>query len=98
MRSLVAMFANSYLTKCDKKWEPETEIIIVTSEPHFRFDEDFEVKKRRRDLEQFRFMTSEAGLAGFIEALEKARFELQNQTAAAALANNAPPNVADEAE
>lgn len=88
MRDFIGLNSNVILSKDDDdKWRPIAEVIIITSEPQYHLDEDLDIKKRRRDCEQFRFIASEKALTGLIGALERARFELQSQMAAANFAN-----------
>lgn len=88
MREIVAVNANLMLTgDGDNDWTPAVEIIIITSEPQYHLDEDFELKVRRRDCEQFRLLATEKSITAMIEGLEKARFNLQSQATAANNAN-----------
>lgn len=88
MRDIVASSTNIMLSKdTDGNWFPFAEVVLITSEPQYRFDEDLELKKRRRECEQFRFAATEAAVTEMINALEKARFEIQAQSHAAELAN-----------
>lgn len=83
MRELINVTSNTAMFKNDDgSWDGRAEIVIITSEPQYRFDEDLDLKVRRRECEQFRFMADEKQIGALIEGLEHVRFELQNaQTA-----------------
>lgn len=99
MREIIAGNTNIILLKGDDgKWHPTAEVVLISVEPRYHIDEDLELKKRRRDCEQFRFFATAPALTSLIDGLRKTLFEIENQTHAACLANNQPiPNIEDEA-
>lgn len=87
MRELIAVNRNITIVKDDNGWAGRAEIIIITSEPNYHLDQDFELKVRRRDCEHFRFLADEEQVTKMIEGLEKLRFDLQSAHAAITNAN-----------
>lgn len=89
MREFIGLNSNVTLNQNadDGEWRSSAEVIIITSEPQYHLDEDYEIKRRRRECEQFRFIASENAITALIEALEKVRFEIQSAETAVNAAN-----------
>lgn len=87
MRELIAVNNNTNIVKTDDGWAARAEVIIITSEPSYHLDEDLDLKIRRRECENFRFLANERQISTLIEGLEKLRFELQSTEAAVSNAN-----------